>query len=676
MNIPAAENVYQTSYSDFKGVDFTSQICSVNRFPKGKNFIISDMVEKRPGYKTVKSLGGKINGLFCALIDDVKYYIIHSGSNLYSVKDFEEELNELLTGIKNSKSSGFYAEGYYYILTGEEYIRTDGKKAELISSHIYNYPFEITDFKSTYTNLEYSEAHRYECPYDDMLTCKLRTFANMEYDYSTENSYFFMHYDNLRETTYENIMAGYFEKLRNRNLLSGWCRVKYKSFARCAANDGAIYIKGYLLPENAARAARCIFIYEDGTCEATVGNSYLMPDGKYLNYVEALATKLNSEKIGMPFSILYETDTKDSKVYKCTASTFIQYGNGVYFFLTGNGNEPNKDWQSSLNDPSYFPSDNYSIYGTEDEILGYGQYGENVAIFKKGGNDNNIYIKSVQDTEGLGVTFPTAVGVGGAIGGLSSHTIRNLNGETLYLTREGIYALTSLSTTNMKITRNRSFFADGKLLKEENPENAIATVWKNKYVLCVNSHCYILDGGQPLAYRDGSNNDYVYECLYWDNIPATCFMTDENILYFGTDEGDICIFTDGEYMDNDTPVDMMIATKLDDDGNYMSLKKMKKKGTGLLVKPYTKSSFDISFVYDNFENTFVKKAYADIFDFDDVDFDRVSFETSQNPRVIPILKKSKKYKSLQFVLRSNNNEPFGFMSIIKRYTFNNYVKRS
>lgn len=674
MNIPAAENIYQTVYSDFKGVDFTSQICTLNRFPKGRNFIISDMVEKRPGYKTVKSFENQINGLFCTLIDNVEYYIIHSGSNLFSMTSFESEPNLLLSDIKDGKSSGFYADGYYYILTGEEYIRTDGKTAQVINYHVYSYPFEVTDFKSTHTNQTYFPSMRYDAPIEDMLTCEIRTFANIECEYESTVEYFYKNKEDLMEMTYDEVMAGKFNKLRNRNLLCGWSSVRYSSFDIRVSSD--MMIRGYLLPENSAEQARCIFIYSDGKCEITEGKSFYTYDDKRINYVESRVTDLNRDKDGEPFTILYETNTTDSQVYKCSASTFIQYGNGVYFFFTGNDKEPNKDWQSALNDPTYIPSDNYSIYGAEDEILGYGQYGENVAVFKKGNVDNNIYLKSAQHIDGLGVTFPTSVGVGGAIGGISGHTIKNLNGETLFLTHEGVYALTSLSLTNMKVTRNRSYFIDGLLLKEENLHNAIATVWKNKYILCVNSHCYILDGGQPLTYREGSNNDYIYECLYWDNIPASCFMTDENSLYFGTVTGEICVFTEGIYQDKDNPVDMMIATKLDDDGNYMSLKKMKKKGTGLLVKPYIKSSFDISFVYDNYDNSFVKKAYADIFDFDNIDFERFTFETSQNPRVIPFLKKSRKYKSMQIVLRSNNNEPFGFMSIIKRYTFNNYVKRS
>lgn len=689
LNVPAQESVYTTKYTDFKGVDFTSQVCSMKRFPKAKNFIISDMVEKRPGYKTLKQFEGKINGLFSTIIEDVHYFIIHAGENLYAVSDFNEEPTLLLSGINNSKSSGFYSNGYYYILTGKEYIRTDGKTANAINEENYNRPFEI----ESYISLKDGKTELTDLKKEDLLKCRKTGFSECPVTYKTDMSFWWCQEAtaNRFKVSYYGSMAG-FEKVANTNinLLNGVGCVEYKNFQPAVFTyySSNYTICGYTLPPDWRKSSsedggNKVFIeYEDGTIEGTLVTSEWMggetSDVKEkVGVVQIPVSTLNKNKTGQSFKIYYQTGSfTDQKLYQCTETTFIQYGNGMYHFFTGNSNEPNKDWQSELNNPTYFPSDNYSIYGTEDEILGYGQYGEYVAIFKKGGNDNNIYIKSVQDIDGLGVTFPTSVGVGGAIGGVSSHTIKNLNGETLYLTREGIYALTSLSTTNMKITRNRSFFVDGRLLKEENLENAIATVWKNKYVLCINSHCYILDGGQPLAYREGSNNDYVYECLYWDNIPATSLLTKDNELYFGTEDGRICVFTDGIYTDDGSNIDTMIATVLDDDGNYMALKKMKKKGTGLLVKPYVKSSFDISFLYDNFENTYVKTAYADIFDFDDMDFERVTFETSSNPRIIPFLKKSKKYKAIQIVLRSNNNEPFGFMSIIKRYTFNNYVKRS
>ena len=107
----------------------------------------------------------------------------------------------------------------------------------------------------------------------------------------------------------------------------------------------------------------------------------------------------------------------------------------------------------------------------------------------------------------------------------------------------------------------------------------------------------------------------------------------------------------------------------------MSLKKLKKKGTGLLAKPYLHSTIDIAYKYDDISEKAVKTVYPEYFSFEDMDFSRLTFYTSDNPQVIPFMKKSKKYKSLQFILKSEVPEPFAFMGIIKRFEIVNYVKR-
>ena len=152
-------------------------------------------------------------------------------------------------------------------------------------------------------------------------------------------------------------------------------------------------------------------------------------DGISVKYIVLGDASTNDNK---PFEIYYKfRETDEVKPYECTAQSYIQYGNGVYFFFTGNSNKPNTDWQSALNDPTYIPSDNYTIYGTEDEILlGYGQYGQYLAVFKKGNKNTNIYVRYAREIDGLGVTFPTEIGVGGALGGgISRSTISNLEGK-------------------------------------------------------------------------------------------------------------------------------------------------------------------------------------------------------------------------------------------------------
>lgn len=641
MNVPASNPIYTTKYEDFKGVDFTSQVVSLNRFPYAKNFIITDMVEKRPGWEVKKTFTDPIYGLFNTIIDGTEYYLVHTGDKLYSITDFSLDPTLLISGINEGKSTGFYGGDKYYILTGKEYLQFDGTTIKKIDGT------ETYDTTFAYIPIEAEE----------------RTiFATDSYNLTLVG---------LNYSTISTTLGTPINELSN--LLTPYKVIKGKNFTSTGTATYARY-RCIALSDDAINNTTVIFKLSTGeTFNGTVRTG-TTDDNITVKYVDI--PNQSSSHNGKDFEVFYQIRATDEvKLYESTSTSYIQYGNGVYYFFTGNPNRPNMDWQSTLNDPTYIETDNYMIYGNEDEILGYGQYGQYLAVFKKGNRNTNIYVRYAREIEGLGVTFPVEIGVGGALGGISSHTISNLEGETLYLTNEGIYALTSLSTTNQKVTRNRSYFVDNALLKEANLSNAIATTWDNKYVLAINGNMYILDGSRQKTYVEGFTNDYVYECLFWDNIPATSLLSSGNTLYFGTSDGKLCVFTDGVYKDNNENIDTVICTKLDDDGDFMTLKKLKKKGSGLLMQPYARSTFDVSFRYDTYEEISVRTVYGDIFNFDDIDFDRFTFECVDNPRVIPFLKKSKKYKSLQIIIRSNNQEPLGLMGIIKRFEFNNFVKR-
>ena len=59
--------------------------------------------------------------------------------------------------------------------------------------------------------------------------------------------------------------------------------------------------------------------------------------------------------------------------------------------------------------------------------------------------------------------------------------------------------------------------------REPNLDKACAVEWDNRYLLCVNGNCYVLDGKQNKTYKPQSGGDYVYECYTWTNILAVCF---------------------------------------------------------------------------------------------------------------------------------------------------------
>ena len=126
MKVPAQNPVYTTKYNNFKGVDFTSQEVDKNHFPYAKNFIITDMLEKRPGWKVLQTFAGEIHGIFNTIIGGTEYFLIHTGDELYSLTDLNGTPTLLTSGLNQSKSTGFFGGDKYYILTGKEYLQFDG----------------------------------------------------------------------------------------------------------------------------------------------------------------------------------------------------------------------------------------------------------------------------------------------------------------------------------------------------------------------------------------------------------------------------------------------------------------------------------------------------------------------------------------------------------------------
>ena len=117
------------------------------------------------------------------------------------------------------------------------------------------------------------------------------------------------------------------------------------------------------------------------------------------------------------------------------------------------------------------------------------------------------------------------------------------------------------------------------------------------------------------------------------------------------------------------------STKADDDGDFMTRKTMLKKGSGVLIKPFTRSSVQVALKTEKYSWKEIRYSTMDIWDWEDVDFNRIGINSNDSPQVVPFKHKEKKYITLQIIAQNDAlNEGFGVFGIIKRYTFGNYVK--
>lgn len=622
-SIPSSPKKYKTEYSNFKGVDFSSNPTQIDdkRGAIGTVNLISDtggFPEKRKGWRKLLECEAPVNGLYRGTIDGEEHFLVHGGTKLYKWTD--NSITQLKTGLTNAKGTAFTLDGKIYILTGGEYLVYDGKTVKDVSEVAY-----------------------------------------------------------VPTTSIANEPGGGGKAFDEVNLLTPKRKNEF-------AGDGTT--KVYQL--DTTDVDSIVEITIDDVVQASSTYSLNGEKGQVtFNTAPKKPDITGADNVTITFS--KEVEGYADKIKKCTIAAIYGGRSQDRVFVSGNPDQQDTDWHCESNDPTYFSDLSYTTVGADGApIMGYCSIGDTQAIFKADNRaDTTIYFRgyTITDTD---VQFPVRRAATGA-GAISKRAFAYLLDDPLFLSRSGIFSLTTNNLTAMQAVRNRSFYVDASLTKEENLEDAIAVVWSGYYVLCVNSHCYILDGNQNQAYKPQSYGDYVYECYYWDNIPAVAFLEFHGELYFGTADGRICklntdidgmqAYSDGGTRDEDGAIQGGTAivaewyTKADDDGDFVTYKTMVKRGSGVMMKPYTRTKVIVYAKTDRDFGRKIRESLLDIFNFWDIDFSRFSFVTNDSPQVVPFNSKVKKYKTLQLIVRSEGlNEAFGVFGIIKRYTIGTSVR--
>ena len=142
-------------------------------------------------------------------------------------------------------------------------------------------------------------------------------------------------------------------------------------------------------------------------------------------------------------------------------------------------------------------------------------------------------------------TYAVKQGVQG-VGALSKYAFNILGDETLFLSPNGVMAITPGEDSDHRV-QNRSYYVDGRLLQEDGLQEAYSFVYDGKYWLAVGGRCYVLDGNQRNSWGNDRTN-LVYECYFLENVPALCFAKYNDRLIFSTSE-EVCRFKAGSYDD-------------------------------------------------------------------------------------------------------------------------------
>ena len=231
-------------------------------------------------------------------------------------------------------------------------------------------------------------------------------------------------------------------------------------------------------------------------------------------------------------------------IEKCNIVTRFGYFNNNRFWFAGNPNHKNTDYMSGVDDPTYFPASGWTKVGSDmTAIQGYLHYGSELAVIKEDNNqDSTIYMRSAILTDDNNILFPVQQGAQGQ-GAISKYCLKTLKDEPLFLSKDGVFAIVGTATSNERTVPNRSYFID-KVLKPEVSADLVAEVYKDYYIIAnpVTGHCWVADA----RYQDlppGTNDrQRIYEWFPWDNVPARVIFATDDYLFFGTQDGRLCVF--------------------------------------------------------------------------------------------------------------------------------------
>lgn len=611
--------LYSKAYDKFRGVDFSTDPTQVAdyRSPYALN-LISDLAgfpEKRPGWRKLQQRQGRINGMHYAVFaSGASMRFVHAAKKLFTWDGVE-----IFSDMADVRSTAFAHGGRLYIMDGEKYR-------------------VVTESDGVYT------------------------VANVE-----DGEVF------VPTTTIAAAPSGGGTPFEAVNMLTG---KRINSFFSNGTS------KDYFLDTQNIDAVTKVVVNGEEKDNYTVD----LAAGK----VSLSAAPADSE--GVDNVVIHFTANVEGyadRVNKCTIFAFFGFNSDNRIFISGNPEYPNWDWQSGLDDPTYFPDTGYTKIGSDTSaVMGYlKQYNSLTIVKTDNEQDAEVFLRTAQMEDDGSIIFPLQQGIKG-VGAISKHAFANLRDDPLFLAKEGVFAIASTSVQLERTVQDRSYFVNPVLTTEANLSEAVAAVWNGYYVLCINGRAYVADSRKRTAQsgtganysESGSYIQYSYEWYYWQNIPARVIYEFEGELWFGTDDGYVCKFntdisTMAKYNDDGTAILARWATKMDDYGTIVRRKTLTKKGCGVMIKPYTRSSVTVYTSTDRTHEAKIQYATMDILDFSDIDFSRITFNTLDTPQVVPLNKKVKKFIVLQLIFENNvKDEGFGIYGVQTQYAVSGYVK--
>jgi len=605
-NIPASPTKYQYNLTGFLGIDFSSAMSEIDRrrCRDGSNFINNNgTIEKRNGYKVLAYLGdnANINGIWNVDTVNGEFFVIHCGTKLYEMKTDFSSYEVILEGLKDSISTG--------IIINNKLLILDGKRAVVYDLLVENN----------------------KCAYLD-------TIGRTAITQISRNP------DGLASQPYEQV-----------NMVSNTCMNMFLGDATSLdyvldATDISLPIIVEVLDSNGqwqikTRDTEYKVDLEKGivTFDAPVGISPV------------------DERDNVRITYTKEIAENKSQINKCNIMQAYGYaGNTNRVFMSGNPDFPNLVNYSDIDDITYIPVNNIINVGlATSAITGFAKMNDGkLAVLKDvSDTDNTIFYIGYGTFSGVEV-FPIEGSAKGE-GNIASMAHDVLINEPLILTNNGVFAINASSMTDERFVYHRSYYADGKLLKEPNLKEAVGICNDGKYYLAINNNVYVADSRFKSTSNNSKYSNYQLEWFYFTDIPVRVWFVWNNKLYFGDKSGNICTFRDNSdvdrYKDIDSPVKSYWISP------YLNLGQIAYRKNIRRVMISTNPSdlnMDAGYILKNGTKHVLQKIY----------------ENSSFPKIITIRKQAKRLGYFALYLESNNEKEMCFNDITIIYTLGTLYK--
>lgn len=539
----------QMQLNDFKGVDFSSPPLRVqaNRASNMSNFINEYGVnKKRNGWNElfkieINRVPQRINGIFWYVNRDHKEMLVHAGKRFYRIKHTEEKayIPEDITLsstyapakcnpslLQDKRSQMFSNKGKAYIIGCGDYLVygswDGGETYELrrVANNIDTYIPTTTISIDDDTVLDDTRSSL------DDVNCLTPKRINQLLGSSEANRTWTLDSGSIDEGTDVSIIV---ETKSGEELVT--LEISNSQSDKTKLYDGSKQVGKV--------------DYENGKITFSIATTPQIEnrDNIFVTFehsVEGYTDRIANCNFGILFGVSGNTDR---------------------LFLSGNPDFPNVDFHSEMDDYTYFGDLNTASMGSDSvAVNGFARLSDSTLVIYKeeNGQEASIfyrtgayqeYYDNAGNLDSVRAIFPTSAGSIGE-GVVSRYACANFGGDNIILSKNGVFGIVLANNvaTTERYTRERSRSINEKLKGHKDLSEAVGIVYKSRYFLAVDDVCYIADSRFTYTSEESLDNSYNYEWWFWENVPARVWANIDNSLYFGSKDGQVCVFDD-EYVD-------------------------------------------------------------------------------------------------------------------------------